>query len=309
MSQSSKHKGVVVPMVTPFDSEGRLDRVAAEALCDRLARNGMGIFVLGTTGEASSIRHEERMALVDIAVNTAKGRVLVYAGIGDNCVSASVDAGLDYLTMGVDGVVSHLPSYYLLNSDEMQAYFELLARELRRNVLIYNMPQTTRMSIPLEVIEKLSTRPEIIGYKDSENIPNRPEDCARLLAGRSDFSIFMGVAMLSSKALRLGFDGLVPSSGNLVPELWNDFNQKALAEEWDKVDDLQKQVDRVAQVFQRNRSLAQSLGALKAAVHALGLCSPTMLPPLATLSEKEITVVAEELRGLLRPSALRGASV
>lgn len=298
MAQPPLHHGVVVPMSTPFTLEGNIDEPAAERMVDRLASHGMGIFVLGTTGETASIPVAQRDRLVAVAVRTAGDRVPVYAGIGDNCLADSFAAAASFHRLGVSAVVAHLPGFYTLNAAEMQAYFELLTREVAGPVLIYNIPQTTHMSIPPDVAERLSTLPRIVGFKDSENAPGRPEELARRFAGRTDFSLFMGVAALSARALRLGFHGLVPSSGNLAPALWRDLYACARAGDWTQVEALQQRVDAVAQVFQRQRSLAQSLAALKAGLEYLGLCTPVVLPPIQTLSPAERAVIHQELAPL-----------
>jgi 2-dehydro-3-deoxy-D-pentonate aldolase len=283
MSTPTKHRGTIVPMITPFTAEGRLDEPAAAALIARLAAHGLGVFVLGTTGEAASIPAPQRLRLTELAVERAGRTVPVYAGIGDNCPEDSIAAANAYLRIGVDAVVAHLPSYYPLKPAEMEAYFEFLAQETAGPLVLYNIPQTTHMSLPLEVIGRLSRRANVVGLKDSENSPERMRLIARDFAGRPDFSIFMGVSQLSVAALRLGFDGLVPSSGNLVPELWRDFGVAAAAQDWDAAAAIQGRLDAVAQVFQRGRLLGESLSVLKTALHLRRLCGPTMLPPLLTL--------------------------
>jgi len=120
-----------------------------------------------------------------------------------------------------------------------------------------------------------------------------------MLGGRADFSIFMGVALLSSKALKLGFDGLVPSSGNLVPSLWRKLWQSAQDKNWDSVDALQLQVDAVAQVFQKGRTLGQSLAALKGCLAAEGVCEPAMLPPFKGLERNECNELGALLSSLV----------
>ena len=283
MIQYNKHHGVIVPIVTPFTATGDLDDAAVGRIVSNCASNGIAVFVLGTTGEAASISSVKRARLVKAAVDAAANRVKVYAGIGDNCPEHSIAAANEYLRLGADAVVAHLPAYYPLKPAEMRAYFELLAAQVHGSLILYNIPQTTHMSLPLDVVEPLSHLQNIIGFKDSENAVGRPEETARRLAGRPDFAIFMGAAVLSAKALQLGFDGLVPSSGNLTPKLWRELYDKARAGEWAAAEALQTRLNTIAQVFQRDRSLGESLAALKTLMSFQGLCGPTVLPPLRTL--------------------------
>jgi dihydrodipicolinate synthase/N-acetylneuraminate lyase len=298
MTSPTKHRGVIVPMSTPFTSSGTLDEPAAGRMVARLAEHGLGVFVLGTTGEAPSIPAAQRDRLVEIAVKAAAGRVPVYGGIGSDCLADSIAMARSYLRLGVGAVVSLLPAYYLLNAAEMQACLERIARETPGPLLIYNMPQTTRMSLPLDVIDRLSALPNVVGLKDSEGTPGRLEAVAERFGGRPNFAIFMGVAKNAVPALRRGFDGIVPSSGNIAPALWRDLYAHALAGEWTQAEAAQARLDLLGGFVQKNRSLAQSLAALKAAIAAQGLCTPTVLPPLVTLDAAECAVIRHEAAAL-----------
>jgi 2-dehydro-3-deoxy-D-pentonate aldolase len=298
MKSSPKLRGTIVPMITPLNPDGALDEPAFERLVARQAEQGHGLFVLGTTGEAASVPAAIRRRLVEIAVAGAARQVPVFAGIGDNCVADSIAAAASYLQLGIDAVVAHLPSYYLLDPAEMTAYFELLAKNIHGPLVLYNIPQATHMSVPVDVVERLTALPTIVGFKDSENAPGRLEEVVDRLGGRQRFSIFMGSAALSVKALRRGYDGLVPGSGNLAPELWRQLQAEASGRNWEAAEALQRRVDAVARVFQRNRTLGQSLAALKAAMESLGLCGPTVLPPLRTLDAGERAAIHSEMAAL-----------
>ncbi|MGC4074223.1 MAG: dihydrodipicolinate synthase family protein [Nibricoccus sp.] len=116
----------------------------------------------------------------------------------------------------------------------------------------------------------------------------------------------MGAAVLSAQALRAGFDGLVPSSGNIAPSLWRDLYSASLAGKWEQAEELQRRADAVARVFQRDRSLGQSLAALKVCLETLGLCGPAVLPPLLPLDQAGRAAVQSELAALdLAPVSAR----
>ncbi len=298
MSASTRHHGVIVPLVTPVTPAGELDTAAAERLVDHLAGNGCGMLVLGTTGEVASLPSAIRRRYVEIAARVAAGRTPVFACAASNCVADSIEAANDYLAAGADAAVGILPNYYKLEPAEMLAYFERLASGVRGPLMVYNMPATTGMSLPFDVIETLSRRANIIGLKDSEGTAGRREEVAKRFGGRADFSLFMGIAAHSIAALRLGFDGLVPSSGNLYPERWSALYRAARAGDWTTAEKLQAQLDALNAIFQRNRSLGQSLAALKSACGLRGLCGPDMVPPLLPLPSSEQEAVRAEVTAL-----------
>ena len=298
MSAPTRHHGVIVPLVTPVTPAGELDTAAAERLVDHLASNGCGMLVLGTTGEVASLPRDLRQRYVEIAVKVAAKRTPVFACPASNCVSFSIETANDYLKAGADAVVGLLPNYYKLEPAEMLAYFERLADGVRGPLMVYNMPATTGMSIPLDVIETLAKRSNITGLKDSEGTAGRREDVAKRFGGRPDFSLFMGIAAHSIPALRLGFDGLVPSSGNLYPERWSALYRAARAGDWAAAETLQARLDALNTIFQRNRTLGQSLGALKASLALRQLCGPDMVPPLLPLSLAEQEAVRAEVARL-----------
>ncbi len=298
MSAPTRHHGVIVPLVTPVTPSGELDTPAAERLVDHLAGNGCGMLVLGTTGEVASLPRDLRRRYVEIAVKVAATRTPVFACPASNCVGFSIETANDYIKAGADAVVGILPNYYKLEPAEMLAYFERLADGIRGPLMVYNMPATTGMSVPLDVIETLAARPNVTGLKDSEGTAGRREEVAKRFGGRPDFSLFMGIAAHSVAALRLGFDGLVPSSGNLYPERWSALYRAARAGDWAAAEKLQAQLDALNAVFQRDRTLGQSLAALKSACGLRGLCGPDMVPPLLPLSPSEQEAVRAEVARL-----------
>ncbi len=298
MSAPLRPHGVIVPLVTPVTPAGDLDVPAAERLVDHLASNGCGMLVLGTTGEVASLPRDLRQRYVEIAVKVAAKRTPVFACPASNCVGFSIETANDYLQAGADAVVGILPNYYKLEPAEMLAYFERLADGVRGPLMVYNMPATTGMSIPLDVIESLASRANVTGLKDSEGTAGRREEVAKRFGGRADFSLFMGIAAHSIPALRLGFDGLVPSSGNLYPERWSALYRAARAGDWTTAEKLQARLDALNAIFQRNRTLGQSLGALKSACGLRGLCGPDMVPPLRALSAAEQDSVRAEVAAL-----------
>ncbi|MCX6896433.1 MAG: dihydrodipicolinate synthase family protein [Verrucomicrobia bacterium] len=295
-SNHKKYHGVVVPMVTPVTATGALDEAAARRIIDHLLQGGVeGVFVLGTTGEAASVAMADRIRLVQLTTKQVAGRAQVYAGINENSLADAVQAGNRYFGAGVDAVVSILPSYYPLRAQETLPYFSSILDRLEGPVILYNIPATTKLAIPLETIESLMGHPQFAGLKDSENNAARHETILQKWGGRENFSIFVGVGALMGKMLLRGADGIVPSVGNLLPALCQEMFAAGRAGDKSKTEQVEKKLTEAATLYQRDRTLGQSLAALKAAMSFHGLCSPAMLSPLLPLTEKELDALRQEM--------------
>ena len=300
-----KYNGVVVPMVTPVSSDRKLDETAVVKIADFLARNGVSMLVLGTTGESPSVSMDESRRLVKLASETVAGRVKIYAGICGNCVEENIANAKAYIQAGADVIVSILPYYYPLTSEQMFGYFKTLAERINFPMMVYNIPSTTKMSIPVEVVNELSKVKHICGFKDSERDEARMEQCVKLFKDREDFSYFLGYAAISAKALQLGADGLVPSTGNFVPGMFRAMWESAEAEQWQKVEQLQLETDEIAKIYQSGRTLGNSLQALKVMMSVQGLCQPYALPPLTDLGVAEQKEIIKETEIIIKKYQLK----
>jgi 4-hydroxy-tetrahydrodipicolinate synthase len=299
MNPVSKYQGVVVPMVTPVTASGDLDEPALGRLISSLLAGGMeGIFVLGTTGEGASVPRSFQRRLVAQTVALVRHHALVYAGIGGTCLADAVAAANEYFQAGADVVVAHPPVYFPLQPQELLAWFQSLLNQVQGPVILYNMPATTRVSIPIEVIEQLAGHPMLAGLKDSENDAQRLGELWTRFGGRPDFSMFVGVGALMLQGLRLGARGVVPSVGNLIPEVCQGLCASAARGDWAEAERHAERMHAVVALYQKGRTLGQSLAALKAALHCRGLCGPQVLPPLLPLTLPEIETVRSEMSRL-----------
>ena len=180
----------------------------------------------------------------------------------------------------------------------MTAWFRALLDAAGGPVVIYNIPSTTRVSIPLDVIGSLVGHRRLVGIKDSENDAKRHEELLKRFGGRKDFSIFIGVGALMAQGLKSGADGIVPSVGNLIPQDCQQQVEAARRKDWAAVDVNAMRQAEVAAVYQKGRTLAQSLAALKGLLHHRGICSPHVFPPLLPMSPSELSALRGELAKL-----------
>jgi len=304
MNIDKKFKGNVIPVVTPLTAQCTLDTEALERMFYNLIHHKASPFILGTTGESASFSVEVKNDYIKQALKLKPADAVLYVGISSNSIEESVDMAKRSFDAGADAVAATLPTYYSLTTDQMKRYFTELANQVTGPMLIYNIPATTHMSIPLSLIDELSYHEQVAGTKDSERNMERLTQSLKLWASRPDFSHFVGWAAQSAYGLLNGSDGLIPSTGNLAPEIYC-----RLAEAVDNNDAegayyYQHQSDVLGNLYQSGRLLGQSLAALKALMQEVGLCRSTMMSPLQELSSVENETLVSDFYELIEKEGI-----
>lgn len=290
---------VIVPMVTPLTANGRIDELHSRELIRFLHKNGTTPFILGTTGESASISIPEREILVKILIENKRPDTPLLVGVGGLTYEDTVTLSNTYFDWGIDAVVLTLPNYFKLKSEQVYNYFSKLSDKINGDIILYNIPETINASIPIEAIDRLSRFENIVGIKDSENNHERLEQSLNLWRERKDFVHLVGVNTLMEEGLRLGSSGIVPSSGNLVPELYNRLYKEVKAGNSDAAKIIQDQTNQITNVYKDGFLLGESLAALKYLLSLQELCDPFMSSPLTILSladQKEVKLKWEEIQ-------------
>lgn len=280
MPVKKKYQGIIIPAITPLSASLTLDEAAVERIFSLFRSHSVMPFILGTTGEAPSLPLSIKQQYVRLAARIKEKGDILYTGISSNCLEDSVEMGKFSFGQGADVVVATLPSYYALTEDQMKRYFQQLADRVKGPLIIYNIPATVHQSIPLSVIDELSHHPNIVGTKDSERNEERLTASLDLWAPRKDFSHFIGWAAKSAEALRKGSDGLIPSTGNFNPGLYQEMWTAVRNGDDEKALQLQALSNQLGDTYQVGRSLGESLAVLKMIMQKEGWCQPYMMPPL-----------------------------
>jgi 4-hydroxy-tetrahydrodipicolinate synthase len=299
MRKEKKYNGIVVPAVTPLTEDYKLDEDAVENILNNFRRHKSQPFILGTTGESASLPMSIKTAYVKKAAALKQPGDVLYAGVSSNCLEETIEFSKFCFDAGVDVVAATLPSYYALTESQMKKYFEQLADQVPGPLIIYNIPATTHMSIPLKIIDELSHHENIAGTKDSERSEERLKESLSLWARRQDFSHFLGWAAKSAEALMGGSDGLIPSSANLYPLPYQIIFEAARSGQNHKAFEWQQVSDELGDVYQKGKSLGQSLAALKCLMKEHRLCERYVMPPLRLLSGEEEAAVMAALREIV----------
>ncbi|MBQ6861337.1 MAG: dihydrodipicolinate synthase family protein [Alistipes sp.] len=291
---AKRYAGVVVPMATPVKN-GSVDLEATAAIIRSFVEAGVDTLVMGTTGEGNSVPQKEGIEMVRKAVETAQGRITIYAGVTGMCLKEQIAQIEGFKEAGADVAVAVLPAYYALEEEQMVAYYTALADASPLPLMLYNILATTHLSIPVEAVRKLAAHPNIVGLKDSERDLERMEQCIAVAKSREDFTYFCGWAAQSAHSLELGADGIVPSTGNFVPKHFQALYEAAVAGNMAEANRLQELTDRMAKVYQAGRPLGKQLAALKCIMAREGLCGKEMFAPLTMLSDEEYASIEEQI--------------
>lgn len=286
-------------MVTPLTKDGDIDVAAVERIIENFAQNSVSALIMGTTGEGNSVPVEYGIKMIEAAARTAKGRITIYAGLPGNCVKEQIEAAKKFIAAGADVIAATLPCYYALQPEQMYNYYKTMADVLTVPLMLYNITITTHMSIPLDIIEKLSHHPNIVGLKDSENNVPRLEEALKMFAGRDDFAYFCGCAANSAVALKNGADGIVPSVGNYLPKIYQDLFIAGVNGDTEKAEELQQETIEIGKINTTGLTLGESLAGLKVIMNEAGLCGTNMLPPLTELDDETAGQIREKAKAVI----------
>ena len=287
MTNNKKFRGIIVPAVTPLTATFHIDEAGVEKLFALLYEHNVSPFILGTTGEAPSLPRQLKENYIRLAAKNKKPGSVLYAGISSTIVQESIELAQFCAEHAVDAVAITLPAYYTLSETQMMQYFESIADASPIPIILYNIPATTHSSIPLHLIDTLSHHPNIIATKDSERNEERLTQSLQLWKDRSDFGHFLGWAAKSADALMGGSDGIIPSTGNLVPNIYATMLDAVHAGNSALAYLMQTLSDRYGNVYQSGKTLGESLWALKALMQKQDICQPFVMPPLTSLNDDD----------------------
>lgn len=283
-------QGVIPPIVTPLKNQTELDFTGLENLIEHIIAGGVqGIFLLGTTGEATSLTYDLRKKLIQSAAKLVRNRVPVVVGVTDTCLDYTLEIARVAKNANLDGVVVAPPYYMPLNQDEINDYLGCLIPKLPLPFLLYNMPSCTKHQLSLNTI-KLASKMGAIGIKDSSG----DMDFVRLLIQEfkemPDFSILTGTESDIPETVMLGGHGGVPGGANIFPELYHQLYQAARLKDTVKLKELKIKLKTINDtIYGLSDDPSRYLKAIKCSLSVLGICDDDVASPLKKLEggEKE----------------------
>jgi 4-hydroxy-tetrahydrodipicolinate synthase len=218
MADLERIKGSIPPVVTPF-RDGDVDFDAYAGLIDfQVTEGSHGVLVNGTTAEPSTLTIAERNQLVDIAVETANGKVPVVAATGSQSLAETEVLTRHAMKAGVDALLIVTPYYIRPPQRGLIEYYLSLAGQHEIPWMIYHIPGRTAVSVTLDTMCELREKSaNFVGMKHAVNDLGFVTECFAALG--NDFKIFVGLEELSFPMMTIGACGLMNAVGNLRPDV------------------------------------------------------------------------------------------
>ncbi len=301
MMDKKLFEGVITPMVTPLINRENIDFKGLEKLLDHLINGGVsGVFLMGTTGEGTSISPRMRKELIKYSVEYVKGRVPVFVSIADCCIEESLNMACYAKECGASYLVSALPFYLGLTQTEIIDYYTTIADNVPLPLFLYNIPAQTKLMISVEAVKTLAKHPNIIGMKDSSgNGTYFNTLLAEVKAEYPDFTILVGPDEMLASTMALGGNGGVNSGSNLFPELYVNLFKACKAKDTERILKLQKLVMKVStEVYSVDKSSVSFLKGLKAALFTEGLITDYICEPLQKVNGTDLETIKKNVAEL-----------
>lgn len=214
-------RGSIVAMITPFHPDGSVNFEVLTALLERqIAGHTDAILCLGTTGEYSTMTHEEDASVVEHTIRVVNGRVPVIVGSGSNCTATQIEKSVLYRDMGADALLLIAPYYNKANPEGMYRHFAETADAARIPCLLYNVPGRTGCSIPVSVVERLARHPYIAGIKEASGDMGYAMKIAHCVG--PDFALYSGNDDITVPLMSIGGSGVISVFANVMPQTCHD---------------------------------------------------------------------------------------
>ena len=209
-------RGSIVAIVTPF-KDGRIDEKVYRNLIEFQIENGTdGIVPCGTTGESATLSHEEHERLIELTIETVKGRVPVIAGTGSNNTAEAVRLTRHAKKAGADAALLITPYYNKPTQEGLYQHYKKVAGEVDIPIILYNVPGRTGVNMLPETVARLAEIKNIVGIKEATGDLKQISDVISLCP--KEFLILSGDDFTVYPTLAVGGHGVISVVANVAPK-------------------------------------------------------------------------------------------
>ena len=284
-------RGVVCPMVTPFDEDNRIDLASTRQVVDFLISKGVDcLMVGGTTGEGMQLSLAERRTLCETVVEHVADQVPVIMHTGCISTAETIEMTRHAESVGATAASIITPYFFTFDDDSLFNHFVSVASAVPDYpIFLYALPGSTKNDISPALLRRLvDIAPDIVGIKSS-NV-----DLIRLQgyieAGGEDFLVFCGVDGLMLPALAVGAKAQVSGNSNVFPETFRALYEAFVAGDLERARSWQQVINRIRAVFRDGITPAY----FKTGLRLRGIPAGYVRPPMRELTPEESEEVGRQ---------------
>jgi len=283
-------RGAIVAIVTPF-KDGNVDEEALRRLIDEQIANGTdGISPCGTTGESTTLSHEEHDRVIEVTVEAVNKRVPVIAGTGSNSTAEAVRLTKHAWKAGADAALMVCPYYNRPTQEGLYRHYRAIAEEVPIPIVIYNIPGRTGTNLQTETLARLAEIPNIVGVKEASGSLKQMSDVVRLCG--PDFSVLSGDDIFTLALMAIGGAGVISVISNVAPRDMAEMVDSFTAGDLSKARMLHhKMSPLIDALFLETNPIP-----VKAALAMMGKITYELRLPLCRMGEKNEAILKKEMQ-------------
>ncbi|MFQ5898869.1 MAG: 4-hydroxy-tetrahydrodipicolinate synthase [Candidatus Methylomirabilia bacterium] len=273
-------EGSIVALVTPF-RDGRVDEATLRELVEFHVTHGTdGIVPCGTTGESPTLSHDEHRRVVEIVVETARGRIPVMAGTGSNSTAEAINLTIHARKAGAAAALVVSPYYNKPTQKGLYEHFKAIAESADLPIFVYNIQGRTAVNVETDTLARLASEVKnIVGVKEASGSLEQMTQV--ILACRPDFTVLSGDDTLTLPLMALGGRGVISVVANIVPAETREMTHAALEGDWKRARELHLRLFPLAKaMFVETNPIP-----VKEAMALMGTIAPEFRLPLCRMAE------------------------
>jgi 4-hydroxy-tetrahydrodipicolinate synthase len=284
--------GVLPALVSPLHRDGSADESGIKRLVEHVISGGVhGLLALGSTGEGAALGERTRSQVLKGVIDAAAGRVPVICGVAQPHLEAARVEVAAAARMGATAALVAPPFYYPTDQATVRAFYRRLAADSKLPLLLYNIPQFTKVVAEPATVAELATEGTIAGIKDSSRDFEYFENVRLATRHLEHFRMFTGSDTMLLASMAMGGAGTICGAANVAPawvvRVFDDFRRG----DWNAARADQEALIELVTALRAGIFPAS----IKAALQLQGICEPWPAPPTAALDDAATARLRESL--------------
>lgn len=285
-------KGSGVALITPFNEKGEVNYQKLEELVDFHCENNTdALIVLGTTGEASTLTDDEKIAVVKCVVEKNRGRLPIIVGAGSNNTLQAIEMAKRYENLGVDGLLVVTPYYNKGNENGIYKHYVSIANFVKLPIILYNVPGRTGVNLSVKLLKKLAKIENIVALKEASGDIAYASEVAREVP---ELTLYSGNDDITVPLLSIGAKGSISVLANIKPKIVHNTIQNFFDKNIDEAKRLQLKYNGLVKAL----FIEVNPIPVKKAMNLMGFNVGECRLPLGEMEVENVKVLEDELKVL-----------